>query len=129
MQIAAALIFTLPMVSLAQSAAIANYSITDVGADGIAVGPDGALWFTGAVTSTIGRITTSGEVSVYPTPTFSSYPEGIAPGPDGALWFTEWNVAQIGRITTAGAIAEYALPRLSTPSGIAAGSDGAMWFT
>jgi streptogramin lyase len=53
-----------------------------------------ALWFTGAVTSTIGRRTTSGEVSVYPTPTFSSYPEGIAQGqkaycgslPKGKRW-------------------------------------------
>ncbi len=98
---------------------------------GIAVGPDGALWFTEYSGNKIGRITTGGVVTEYTVPTASSQPYGIAAGPDGALWFTEYSGNKIGRITTAGGITEYPVPTTynSQPSGIAAGSDGALWFS
>src|ERR1035438_1209125 len=61
------------------SAASAQYAITQYsdgfgwpgGASGIAAGPDGALWFTVANLSLVGRITVSGAVTTYfigPTP-------------------------------------------------------------
>src|SRR5690242_855284 len=49
---------------------------------GIAAGPDGALWFTNSWT--IGRITTTGQVTVYPDPGIDT-PATITAGPDGAL--------------------------------------------
>ncbi len=82
--------------------------------DGIATGPDGALWFVGPVS--LWRITTSG--------TF------IAAGPDGALWFTAGS--KMGRITTSGTINSFAVPTpdpTGFPSGIAAGPDRGLWFT
>jgi virginiamycin B lyase len=70
-------------------------------------GPDGALWFTEQGdgqpgTSKIGRITTTGQISLFPTPTVQSGANNIVAGPDGNLWFTEPNtgVGNIGRITT-----------------------------
>jgi streptogramin lyase len=39
---------------------------------GITAGPDGALWFAEASTSKIGRITTAGVVTEFPTPTTGS---------------------------------------------------------
>ena len=70
---------------------------------GISAGPDGNLWFTYQDFTTnanaIGRITTSGAISLFPTPTANSGPTDITPGPDGAMWFTE-AVGQVGRITT-----------------------------
>jgi hypothetical protein len=75
----------------------------------------------------IGRITTAGVITEYPTPTVYSVPEGITAGPDGALWFTESEGPNIGRITTTGVITEY--PVTGEPVGITAGPDGALWFT
>ncbi len=96
---------------------------------GIAVGSDGALWFTEQLSQKIGRITTSGVVTEYPLPSSGGgSPFGIAAGPDGALWFVTQGA--IGRITTSGVITEYAYSGAvpQQVGGITAGSDGAMWF-
>ena len=45
--------------------------------------------------SSIGRITMSGSITLYP---ITCSPQEIAPGPDGAMWFTCGDT--IGRITT-----------------------------
>jgi len=96
---------------------------------GIAVGSDGALWFTEKFSLKIGRITTSGVVTEYPLPsTETGEPAGIAGGPDGALWFVLPDA--IGRITTSGVITLYEIPGIvpQPVGGITAGPDGAMWF-
>jgi virginiamycin B lyase len=96
---------------------------------GIAPGPDGALWFTDSCNSEIGRITTSGVVTEYPTPTHG-YPALITGGPDGALWFTDFDNNTIGRITTTGVITEYPVPTpYAYPNSPAIGPDGNIWFT
>src|SRR5262249_1546667 len=113
---------------------------------GIVAGPDGALWFTEKVLSSlpasdvskIGRITTTGSVTEFPIPTVGSSPSDITTGPDGALWFTETaglpiphqHDGKIGRITTSGIINEFLVPAADgEPFGIAAGPDGNIWFT
>jgi virginiamycin B lyase len=100
------------------------------GPTGIAVGADGALWFTAEGTNKIGRITTTGTITEFAVPTPNSAPVGIVAGPDGALWFTELVGNQLGRITTDGALSEYSVPTPgSHPQGITVGPDGAIWFT
>jgi streptogramin lyase len=104
----------------------------------IAAGPDGALWFTtesfaGNIWS-IGRITTSGNVTIYPAANNTTGFINIATGSDGALWFTEQGNGAgenaIGRMTTSGAYSRYVTPHTNSfPFGITAGSDGALWFT
>ncbi len=97
--------------------------------EGIAAGPDGALWFTNWGNGSIGRISTSGTVTNYTDPSIEvPVYGGIAAGPDGALWFTN-NPDSIGRITTSGTVTIYTDPGSSAPFGIAAGPDGALWFT
>ncbi len=54
------------------------------------VGPDGAVWFTDTGTHALGRITTAGAVTEYPTTLLPYLSGGIATGPDGALWFTSY---------------------------------------
>jgi virginiamycin B lyase len=100
---------------------------------GIGAGPDGALWFAKDVDK-IGRISTSGEVTVYPTPHF--WPGHFTVGPDGALWFTEYESQSnafrgyIGRITTNGTISEFPIPTsYPYPGGLTLGPDGTLWFT
>ena len=51
----------------------------------ITTGPDGALWFDNDnPVGSVGRITTTGQVSTYGSGI--AYPNAIAAGPGGALW-------------------------------------------
>jgi len=118
-------------VGSAQQLTIAEYPLEN-GPGGIALGPDGALWFTENYGNKIGRINQAGVVTEYLPPINQSSPGSITAGPDGALWFTQnsyYAPAQIGRITTSGAITEYPLPITNCgPDGITVGPDGALWF-
>ena len=95
---------------------------------GIALGPDGNLWFSEYGTSKIGKITTLGTVTEYSLPS-GSKPSDITPGPDGKLWFIESGTTKIGKITTSGTVTEYPLASGAKINGIAAGPDGKIWFT
>ena len=79
----------------------------------IALGPDGALWFTELPGNKIGRITTGGRLTEFAVPTPDSEPGGIALGPDSAIWFTEGFPKKIGRITTDGHIAALVRPKMA----------------
>ncbi|MFN8185364.1 MAG: fibronectin type III domain-containing protein [Candidatus Nanopelagicales bacterium] len=113
--------------------------------DGIALGPDGNIWFTEKNANRIGKMTPAGVVTEY-TANLSpgAEPFIIAAGPDGNLWFTETKGNRIGKITTSGTITEYTAagwtpgngpddPGPDDPGvelwGITAGPDGNMWFT
>jgi len=96
--------------------------------DGIATGPDGALWFTTGGKS-VGRITTAGVVTTFIDPVRMRGTYGIAAGPDGALWFTNYLGSSIGRISVDGTVTTYTGARIRYPVGITAGPDGALWFT
>jgi streptogramin lyase len=87
------------------------------------LGPDDAVWFTEPY-DRIGRITTTGVVTTFPT-TPNTGPGGIVAGPDGNLWFTEEGVGAVAKMTTSGAITEY--PAYGV-FGITAGPDGNLWF-
>jgi len=108
---------------------ITNYTDASISSPvGIAVGPDGALWFTNYDNDSIGRITTAGVVTNY-TDAGIDAPLAIVAGPDGALWFTSYNNDKIGKITTAGAVTLYTDALLITkPQVIAVGPDANLWF-
>jgi virginiamycin B lyase len=91
---------------------------------GLAAGPDGAVWFTAG--PWIGRVTSSGAVSVFGEPKGAT-PSGIAAGADGAMWVVEHHA--IARVTTAGVVTRFAAPRVDSGDAIASGTDGAVWFT
>ena len=94
----------------------------------ITTGPDGALWFTGALE--IGNLTTGGTARLFP---LVGNPVGITSGPDGALWYTRLSppgisgTGFVGRITTSGVMTEYAV-KSGIPESIITGPDGALWF-
>jgi streptogramin lyase len=113
---------------------------------GITAGPDGNLWFTNFGNNSIGRITPSGAVTIFPGTITNGVadidaPEGITAGPDGALWFTNSENDTIGRITTSGTVTSPPYTGnnnpepwgIDEPSGITAGPEGsggqALWFT
>jgi virginiamycin B lyase len=120
---------------LAPAAVISEFTIPAQGTvpNGITAGPDGALWFVG--TNSIGRVTTSGNISLFPVPSTDPSPglQSITTGPDGALWFTDPASSFIGRITTSGAITNL-FPVTGNffgdgPTDIVTGPEGALWFT
>jgi streptogramin lyase len=93
---------------------------------GIAAGRDGNLWFTNSQASTslqIGKITTSGIISFYPT---QDLPLGVAAGPDGNVWTID--SSHVAKITPGGSETEYAITNHGS-TGIVAGPDGNIWFT
>jgi streptogramin lyase len=117
---------------------ITEFSLSGVSPRGLAFGADGALWFAQVQGAPeIGRLTTAGALSVFPT--FSSlWPDRITAGPDGALWFTEvdnMTGSGIGRITTGsdGGSPTFTEFNVTEPvsgflGGITPGPDGALWF-
>ena len=102
---------------------------------GLAVGPDGAIWFTETAANRIGRIPTTAtaanpQITEYPVTTSNSHPYGISAS-NNALWFTECVGNNIGRISTDGKVVlEFPIPTaVAAPQAITAGPDGAQWFT
>ena len=93
------------------------------GFSSIVQGADGNLWF--MYNGAIGKMTTSGSVTVYNGPT----PMDLTAGPDGNIWFTDASNA-IGRITPNGVITEFPLSSgyHKYPTYVTAGSDGNLWF-
>ncbi len=95
----------------------------------IALGPDGAMWFTEDAGNKIGRITFGGAITEFTLPTPYSGPHGITIGPDGNIWFAEMSASKIGRMTPDGQLTEFAVPDYGCPQNITAGPDGNLWFT
>ena len=101
----------------------------DAGPNDIAAGPDGNLWFTDYFDGSIGRITPTGAVTIFPSHGRAPSPSEITLGPDGNMWFTNQAPGEIGRITPAGVIKMFDVPRQAQVLDITVGSDGALWFT
>jgi parallel beta-helix repeat protein len=79
------------------------------------LGPDGNLWFTAVTTpynaqgivvsGEVGRINaTTGDITLFPTPTVDTFPIGITSGLDGNLYFTGILNANSGGFPSVGAI-------------------------
>jgi streptogramin lyase len=92
----------------------------------IILGPDNNVWFTEYKTSNLGRVTASGQVKEFPTP---SGGRGLVVGPDQNLWYTTPD-GQLGRFNpTTGDAVESSLSGGYHAAWIAAGPDGNLWFT
>jgi virginiamycin B lyase len=78
-----------------------------VAPNGIAVGPDGNLWFTEQNGALVGRIYPMGNVTPFSLP--GSKPWDVTVGSDGNLWFTD-RTDRIGRMTPSGTATEFNLP-------------------
>jgi virginiamycin B lyase len=95
------------------------------------------MWFSEFGIDRIGRVSSSGSITEYPTSgaglTAGAEPSGIVAGPNGDIWFTEYGTGRLGAIDPASGklVGEYPVPAgaSSNPQGIVVGPDGALWFT
>jgi virginiamycin B lyase len=109
---------------------VTSYDVPSGKVRGIAVAPDGQIWFTLPAAGIVGRLDPATgavhETALEPT----SDPSAITVGADGSVWFTLQTGNAIGRLVPAGDLVVYTLPNdESGPAGIAAAADGSVWFT
>jgi virginiamycin B lyase len=95
-------------------------------AGSMTLGSDGALWFTDAGRSAIGRVSLQGTLQEFPAPHAIAQPaygeSQIAAACDGSVWFSESASGRVVRVSESGAMTEYPLPDAqSYPSAVASG--------
>ena len=95
--------------------------------------PDGALWYTGQMANTLGRLDpATGAIKEYQLTTPSSGPHGLADDKDGHIWFTANFAGYIGGLDpNTGGVKEYPLPDPAArdPHTLLFDHDGVLWFT
>jgi virginiamycin B lyase len=99
--------------------------------ESIIAGPDGNLWFTESSQSRIGRVTTAGDVTLFPGGARPFYfPTDLTSGADGNVWVIHSESVggdgAINRVTPSGEVTELLWAGAYR---IAAGPDGNLWFT
>lgn len=102
----------------------------------VAIGNDGAVWFSQRAASKIGRLDpTTGTFKYFDTPTPNSGPAGVAVDKrTGRLWFTQSYADRIASLDPdSGVITEYPMGEASTglvsgPAGITVDAQGGVWF-
>lgn len=109
--------------------AVTEFGLAQGGADGIAAGSDGNVWFAHA--DSIGRMTPTGVETEFPIPA-GCCAQTVTTGPDGNVWFTLDTASSdgIGRITPAGAITVFPVPcdQACFVTTLTTGPDGNIWY-
>ena len=95
----------------------------------VTMGSDGNMWVLQIRTSSVTRVTPTGQATIFPVTPASGLETAIAAGPDGALYVGQYE-GNIIRMTTSGVITNVfpALP-YGWQGQIASGPDGNLWFT
>jgi streptogramin lyase len=120
--------------------ALTTYTLPSTNANPgeITAGPDGNLWFlegNGVPVVKVGKITTAGAITEYPTK--AGLTSGITAGPDGNIWFNERDQFAVARMTPTGTETQYLIPgganggpnTGANPVSITSGPDGNLWVT
>ena len=111
----------------AQSFPIPSGDSTSI--DGLALGPDGNIWFTEF--NHIGKITPAGKITEFSYPSGSQPNQygGVSAGSDGNVWFAQSSGNAIGRIIpSTGKIKMFPIPVSCTPAPLVLAEDKNVWF-
>jgi streptogramin lyase len=99
----------------------------DVVPTSIISGPDGNLWFAEYKTKNIGRVSPTGQIKEFPTPTGVN---DLTVGSDKNIWYASADSGSIGRFNpTTAEVTEFTLSGIGKAGWITAGPDGNVWFT
>jgi virginiamycin B lyase len=94
---------------------------------------DGAIWWTGQLANTLGRLDPgTGQSKEYILKTSHTGPHGLTEDKDGNIWFTGNNAALIGKLDpNTGLVTEYPLPdpNAKDPHSLTFDQSGILWFT
>jgi virginiamycin B lyase len=98
---------------------------------GLGVGTDGALWFTGKLTNSVGKVDTNRNVTHIALPTIGATPIYAAASANGKMWFSELTGNKIACVDALGDVTELDIPTASSrPIAIVPSPDGqSMWFS
>ena len=101
-------------------------------AQGIAVQPDGAIWFDRLPDffpfERLERLSPSGAATFLEFPSaFASGGTRLVTGPGSTIWFT--SDGALGSLAPSGVMTKFGLPHRLTPNGIMTAPDGDIWFT
>ncbi len=97
---------------------------------GMAVAPDGAIWFALSGTDSLARFSPDQTLSHWHLATADSRPLLIASDGDGRIWYTDRDRSKIGVVDPAsGQVHEFpTVSEQAFPRSIAVGPDGLVWF-
>jgi virginiamycin B lyase len=92
------------------------------------------IWFAQQRGGLIGRMTTTGQVTILNSTGTGENPGSmsITAGGDGSIWFSSSSDDRIGRITPEGTVTYYELPKSPRPAGVVqlvVASNGDVWFS
>jgi virginiamycin B lyase len=94
---------------------------------------DGALWYTGQMTNTLGRIDPkTGKAKEYPLKTAHSGPHGLAEDKSGNIWYTANAAGLVGKLEPkTGKVTEYKMPdpEAKDPHTPIFDKRGILWFS
>ena len=94
---------------------------------------DGAIWWTGQLANTLGRLDpATGQSKEYVLKTSHTGPHGLTEDKDGNIWFTGNTASLIGKLDPkSGAVTEYRMPNpdAKDPHTLIFDRDGILWFT
>jgi len=94
----------------------------------LALGPDGAVWFADATTSSVTRLT-KGVLARHEAPSLGASPFGVAVDAHGTVWTTLQGVDKLARIPLNGPMTELDVPtRQSGLGDVTVDRNGAVWF-
>ncbi len=96
------------------------------GLNGITVGGDNNVWVADAYNATIAKITTAGQVTLYPISGSNHFAQ-LSPGPNNTIWVADIQANHIGELSIAtGGFTWHATPSWTWDVNL--GPDGNMWF-
>ncbi len=104
------------------------------GLEGLALGPDGAIWYSKELVHRMGRLPANGGKGIeYQLPDPNAFPGALAAAPNGRIWYVDGAGNKVGYMTSDGTVVAYDAPNTNNtntaPNSITLAADNSVWVT